>query len=77
MPINAYYPTTETMASDVKTSAIPCLQNVVQVTLSMSHLFQDSEDEINIVTNFIYWSIYVFISFCSDTINRFYKAKRS
>lgn len=60
----------------VKTLAIPCLQNLVQVTLSMSQLFQGSEEEIDMVANLIYWSIYIFLSFCSDTINSFYKATR-
>lgn len=60
----------------LKTLAIPCLQNLLASNTEHVSFFQGSEDEIDMAAKFIYWSIYIFISFCSDTISRLYKATR-
>lgn len=72
--IDACHYSADTWVYDVKTPAIPCLLNLMQVTLSVSQLFQGSEEETDRVANLFYWSTCIFLSFCSDTINSFYKA---
>lgn len=76
MPINAHQSSTDTLGSDVED-----LSNSLPIELSASNtehvsFFQGSEDEIDMAAKFIYWSIYIFISFCSDIISRVYKATR-